>query len=272
MAAVRPLMKWAGGKTQLLQQLTEAAPKTFGRYIEPFIGGGALFFHLGPESSIISDTNGELISMYRTVASDPDGVLRFLAEMTNSETFFYELRARDWESMAPNEAAARMLFLNRTCFNGLYRVNRQGQFNVPYGRYKKLSVPTREQLRLASEALARATIIEGDYHDVLTRFAKEGDFVFLDPPYLPTGQYADFKRYTKHQFTEEDHWKLSLQFRRLVELGCHVMLTNSNHPLVHELYVGFDIEVFPTRRFINSNGANRRGEDVLITSTRNGSQ
>lgn len=266
----RPLMKWAGGKTQLLPQLAASLPSRFGRYIEPFLGGGAFFFHLRPEDAVIADSNGELIAMYRAVAADPEGVFEALKLMENTEEFFYELRALDWTTMTPNEVAARMLFLNRTCFNGLYRVNRKGQFNVPFGRYAKLSLPDLPNLQAAARALRCAEIIEGDYLDVLNRFASPGDLAFLDPPYIPVGVYSDFKRYTKDQFSEDDHRKLAKEVQRLSDLGCHVLLTNSNHPLVHELYKDFHLDVIPTKRFINSRGNGRTGEDLLVTNTKKG--
>lgn len=269
--APRPLMKWAGGKTQLLPRLAAAAPAQYGRYIEPFVGGGALFFHLRPERAVIADSNGELVSMYRAVAADPDAVFAALQTMRNTEKFFYEVRALEWSTMTPAEAAARTLFLNRTCFNGLYRVNQKGQFNVPFGRYAKLSVPDLAQLNAASRVLRTAEIVEGDYLDVLGRYAAAGDFVFLDPPYVPVGVYSDFKRYTKEQFTEDDHRNLAAEVRRLTRLGCRVLLTNSNHPLVHQLYEGFSIEIISTKRFINSKGNGRTGEDVLVTCTDGGS-
>jgi len=263
--SVRPLMKWAGGKRQLLPQLMAASPGGFKRFIEPFIGGGAMFFHLRPESGVIADSNTELINLYRAVAGDPSGVFDATKSMVNTEEFFYELRAIDWTILEPVHAAARTLFLNRTCFNGLYRVNRKGQFNVPFGRYAKLSLPDLEHLTSASEALKSAEIVEGDYLEVLKRYAGPGDFVFLDPPYLPVGQYSDFKRYTKDQFSEDDHRLLAEEVHRLVAIGCDVLLTNSNHPLVHELYKDYEISVIPTKRFINSKGDGRSGEDTIVS-------
>jgi len=264
----RPLMKWAGGKTQLLPQLVAAVPPAYGRYIEPFVGGGALFFHLRPAEAVVADSNGELISMYRAVADDPDAVFESLQLMKNTEEFFYEIRSRDWSTLPATEAAARMLFLNRACFNGLYRVNRKGEFNVPFGRYTRLSLPDLGHLRTAARVLRSAEIVEGDYLAVLSRYAPPGDLVFLDPPYVPVGVDSDFKRYTKEQFSEDDHRRLATEVHRLVDLGCNVLLTNANHPLVHELYKGFQAEVIPTKRFINSNGKGRTGEDVLINCMR----
>lgn len=261
----RPLLKWAGGKSQLLPELVSRMPNKYNRYIEPFIGGGALFFHLQPKTSVIADSNPELINLYRTVAHDVEGVIKELANHRNSEEHFYAVRSRDWMEMGPAEAAARTIFLNRTCFNGLYRVNRSGHFNVPFGRYKNPKILDEPALRSASRLLLNADIRQGDYLDVLNSTAGPGDLVFLDPPYLPIGVYSDFKRYTKEQFYEEDHAALADEVMRLHELGAHVLVTNSNHPMVHELFKGFRIDVIRTKRQINSDASKRIGEDVIVT-------
>lgn len=261
----RPLLKWAGGKTQLLDEILPKMPKKYGRYIEPFFGGGALFFAVKPVGGVIADSNPELVNLYRAVADDVDGVIGQLARYKNTEKVFYAVRAQDWTKLTPTKAAARTIFLNRTCFNGLYRVNRRGQFNVPFGRYKNPKILDEEVLQAASTLLRNTTIVCGDYKAVLRKYAKSGDFVFLDPPYLPVSEYADFKRYTKEQFYEEDHIELAAEVMRLHEKGCHVILTNSNHPLVHEHYHKFPIEVVQTRRYISCNGNGRTGEDVIVT-------
>ncbi|MEK7227834.1 MAG: Dam family site-specific DNA-(adenine-N6)-methyltransferase [Patescibacteria group bacterium] len=261
----RPVLKWAGGKSQLLTKLTEATPKKFNKYIEPFFGGGALFFHLQPGQSVIADSNPELVNLYRCIAKNPVKVIEKLSKYKNQEDFFYKLRAKKFDTLEPYEAAARTVFLNKTCFNGLYRVNKTGHFNVPFGRYKNPNLCDAEALVAASKALRNATIASGDYKTILKEHAREGDFIFLDPPYLPISKYADFKRYTKDQFYEEDHRDLANEVRRLHELGCYVVLTNSNHPLVHELYGDFKIEIVQTKRYINCNAENRTGEDVLVT-------
>jgi len=262
----RPILKWAGGKTQLLSELLPKIPKKFGRYIEPFFGGGALFFALKPSDGIIADSNPELVNLYRSIATCVDKVIAYLRAYENNEEVFYEVRALDWTKMPAAEAAARMIFLNRTCFNGLYRVNKRGQFNVPFGHYKNPKILDESSLQAASLLLRDTTIINGDYKNVLRNYAKAGDFIFLDPPYLPISEYADFKRYTKEQFYEEDHTELAAEVRRLHELGCHVVLTNSNHPLVHEQYRQFEIEVIQTKRYISCNGKGRTGEDVIVTA------
>lgn len=261
----KPILKWAGGKTQMLHDLLPKVPVSYGRYIEPFFGGGALFFALQPEDAVIADSNPELINVYRQVADHPDEVIRRLMRYKNTKEIFYRVRSQAWEALPQAEAAARTLFLNRTCFNGLYRVNRRGEFNVPYGKYVNPRICDPDALYAASRALKKAEILCGDYFSVLERYAREGDFVFLDPPYLPVSEYADFKRYTKEQFYEEDHIELSKLIMRLHERGCHIILTNSNHPLVHELYAQFSIDVVSTKRFISCRGSSRRGEDVIVT-------
>ena len=262
---VKPILKWAGGKTQMLGDLLPKVPKSYGRYIEPFFGGGAMFFALQPENAIIADSNPELINMYRQVAENVDEVISCLKKYENSSEMFYAVREQDWMCLSKSEAAARTIFLNRTCFNGLYRVNKQGKFNVPYGKYTNPRICDEEGLKAASEALKKAEILCGDYLLVLDHYAQAGDFVFLDPPYLPISEYADFKRYTKEQFYEEDHIELAKMIMRLQERGCHVVLTNSNHPLVHELYAPFTIDVIQTKRHISCNGSTRKGEDVIVT-------
>lgn len=261
----RPLLKWAGGKTQLLAELSAHIPQKFGRYIEPFIGGGALFFALRPTGGIIADSNPELVNLYQSVANNVDGVIRYLKKYKNTEEVFYQVRALDWQTLSSEEAAARTIFLNKTCFNGLYRVNRKGQFNVPYGRYKNPKIVDEPALRANSRLLSQNSILQGDFRQILQGEARSGDFVFLDPPYLPISEYSDFKRYTKEQFYEEDHVELANEVKRLQEIGCHIVLTNSNHPLVHELYSPFNIQVVQTKRHISANGKNRTGEDTIVT-------
>ncbi len=261
----KPILKWAGGKTQMLGDLMSKVPSSYGRYIEPFFGGGAMFFALQPESAIIADSNPELINMYREVAGHVENVIRFLKQYENTSGMFYAVRSQEWTALPKAEAAARTIFLNKTCFNGLYRVNKQGQFNVPYGKYKNPKICDEAGLKAASEVLKKADILCGDYLLVLEHHAQPGDFVFLDPPYLPVSEYADFKRYTKEQFYEEDHVELAKMIMALHERGCHVILTNSNHPLVHELYAPFNIDVLQTKRHISCNGSTRKGEDVIVT-------
>lgn len=261
----KPILKWAGGKTQMLGDLLPKVPSSYGRYIEPFFGGGAMFFALQPEQAVIADSNPELVNLYRQVADHVDDVICQLKKYENTQEMFYAVRGQDWTMLPEAEAAARTIFLNKTCFNGLYRVNKKGQFNVPFGKYKNPRICDEEGLKAASAALKKAEIVYGDYLLVLEHYAQPGDFVFLDPPYLPISEYSDFKRYTKEQFYEEDHVELAKMVKTLHERGCHVILTNSNHPLVHELYAPFTIDVIQTKRHISCNGSTRKGEDVIVT-------
>ncbi len=261
----KPILKWAGGKTQMLGDLLPKVPPSYGRYIEPFFGGGAMFFALQPERAIIADSNPELINLYRQVSEHVEDVIYQLKKYENTPEMFYKVRGQDWTMLPEAEAAARTIFLNKTCYNGLYRVNKKGQFNVPFGKYKNPKICDEDGLRAAFNALKKAEIVCGDYLIVLERYAQPGDFVFLDPPYLPISEYSDFKRYTKEQFYEEDHVELAKMVMTLHERGCHIVLTNSNHPLVHELYAPFTIDVIQTKRHISCNGSTRKGEDVIVT-------
>jgi DNA adenine methylase (dam) len=260
----KPILKWAGGKQQLVEILLSSSPKQYNKYIEPFVGGGALFFALQPNKAIISDSNAELINLYQVVANNVEDLITILKDMKNTEEEYYRIRSLDTSKMSNIEQAARTMYLNKTCYNGLYRVNRKGKFNVPYGKYKKPNICDENNLRLASIVLKQSTIIHGDYKDVLHRYAEPGDFIFLDPPYLPISKYADFKRYTKEQFYEEDQLELAEEVDRLAEIGCNILLTNSNHPLVHRLYGKYKISIHQTKRYINSDASKRTGEDVLV--------
>ena len=261
---VKPILKWAGGKTQLLPILDTRIPRHFDRYVEPFVGGGALFFHLQPERALISDSNPELVNLYRQIALDVEAVIACLKNYENTAGTFYATRSMRWQDMRPCEAAARMIYLNRTCFNGLYRVNRKGEFNVPFGRYVRPMICDEENLRAASILLKRAEIICTDFETVLADRVRTGDFVFLDPPYMPIGKWGDFKRYTKEQFGDEDHRRLSRSLHELARKDIWAVLTNSNHQLVHELFGDFKTEIVPTKRNISSDGNMRTGEDAII--------
>ncbi|HFK1424867.1 MULTISPECIES: Dam family site-specific DNA-(adenine-N6)-methyltransferase [Bacillus cereus group] len=260
----RPVLKWAGGKTQMLDILLENAPKKFNKYIEPFFGGGALFYSLQPQHAIISDLNEELVNLYNVVSDKPNELISKLKNMPNDKDFFLKTRAQETNTLSNVEVAARTIYLNKTCFNGLYRVNKQGKFNTPFANYKNPNICDEKNLNAASKLLKKAHIVHGDYKEILRKYAEPGDFIFLDPPYLPISEYSDFKRYTKEQFYEEDQIELANEVKRLHQLGCYVLLTNSNHPLVHDLYSDFEISVHQTKRNVNSNGAKRQGEDVLV--------
>ena len=267
MGNVRPVLKWAGGKSQLIPNLEGKMPANYNRYFEPFFGGGALFFHLKPQLSVISDSNEELIVLYQTLVSKVEEVIELLKSYPNDKDFFYSMREMDREEkrLSDVERSARTVYLNKTCFNGLYRVNRKGEFNTPFGNYKNPTICDEENLREASKMLNQAQIICGDYSDVLLKNAKKDDFIFLDPPYIPISENSDFKRYTKEQFGIEDHHKLKQVVNELHERECFIILTNSNHPTVIEQYKEYQIEIVKTKRNINCKGELRSGEDIIVT-------
>lgn len=263
----KPILKWAGGKTQLIPELVSRMPKQYNKYIEPFFGGGALFFHTRPHQAILSDINPELANLYKTVANNPEELIELLKQdFVNTEEFFYHTRSLDTDMLSDVMKAARTIYLNKTCFNGLYRVNKQGKFNTPYGKYKNPNICDEQSIRSASDALKKALFENLGYKDALKKHAEPGDFIFLDPPYLPISEYADFKRYTKEGFYEEDQRELASMVKDLSDNGCHVILTNSNAPLVYDLYSEFDITVIQTKRHINSKSTGRTGEDVIVTA------
>jgi DNA adenine methylase len=266
---VSPFLKWAGGKTQLLKSLSKYKPKNFKKYIEPFLGSGAFFFHLQPQTAILADSNDELINCFRVVQNNVHELIQHLKSYKNTKEFYYSMREQDPENFDCVERAARFIFLNRTCFNGLFRVNKRGMFNVPYGHYKNPTICEESKLLAAHEALKQASLICQDYKWVLREYAKPGDFIYLDPPYYPVSKYSDFKRYTKEFFYEEDHIELSNEFRKLVEMGCHALLTNSNCEFVRQLYDDFNYEIVDTQRLINKDASKRKnGEDVIVFATK----
>lgn len=261
---IKPILKWAGGKRQLLPHLNKIIPKKFKNYIEPFIGGGAFFFNLNLKNSIIADTNWELINLYSEIAKNPKQIIKRLKEFKNTKNFFYKIRKQNPSSNL--DRACRTIYLNKTCFNGLYRVNKNGDFNVPFAGNKNTSFVDEENLFRASTLLKKTKILNLSYDLVLKKYTKNNDLIFLDPPYLPISKYSDFKRYTKEQFYFEDHIKLAKLFNELHNKGCKLILTNSNSPKVIKLYKKFNILEVKTRRNINSKGNKRFGSDLIITN------
>ena len=262
--SLKPILKWAGGKRQILSELKKCLPKNFKRYLEPFIGGGALFFSLNKNNSIISDTNDELINLYNEISKNPKKIIKNLKKYKNNKDFFYTIRKTVPANLA--DKASRTIYLNRTCFNGLYRVNKKGEFNVPYAYNKNVKLVDENNLLKISRLLKKTKILNLSYDLVLKRYAKKDDLVFLDPPYLPISQYSDFKRYTKEQFYLNDHKKLASLFKELHKKGCYLILTNSNSPEVHKLYKKFSIKILNTKRNINSKGNLRTGKDIIVTN------
>ncbi|WP_165859218.1 MULTISPECIES: DNA adenine methylase [Desulfofundulus] len=254
----RPPVKWAGGKSQLIPQFEPLFPKReYSLYVEPFVGGGAVFFHLLPPRAVLIDSNDELINFYLVVRDDLEALLQDLRRHENTAEYYYRIRALDPGQLTPVERASRFLYLNKTGYNGLWRVNSRGQHNVPFGRYKNPKIVDEPNLRLVSVALKRAEIICGDFSRILDCTAP-GAFVYLDPPYHPLSETANFTSYTPDAFGEDDQRRLAEVFRELDRRGCLVMLSNSDTPFIRELYKNYDIQVVYAKRAINCR-ADKRG-------------
>lgn len=267
----KPVIKWVGGKRQLLPEITPRFPQTFQRYCEPFLGGGAVFFSLQPEKYLVSDVNPELINLYTVIRDNVDELIHHLSTMQVSAEEYYRIRSLDrdestWEKTTHTQRAARTIYLNRVGYNGLYRVNRAGQFNVPYGRHNNPRILNEETLRALCEYLndAEGQILCASYEEAVPHLTA-GDFVYFDPPYDPVSPSANFTHYTRDGFTRENQIALRDTCRDLHERGVKFMLSNSSTPFIHELYAEFHVEKVHARRSVNSN-ASRRGtiHEVLV--------
>ncbi len=271
----KPFLKWAGGKRQLLPELKKYIPE-FNRYFEPFVGAGALFFELQPNCAVINDINTELINCYRVIRQFPEELIDELSWFENTEEYFYNVR--DWDRKRNDplstfanlvKKAARTIYLNKTCFNGLYRVNSKGKFNVPYGKYKAEFKPDTKNIRAVSKYLAPVTILNGDF-EAAVKDTREGDFVYFDPPYDPVSETANFTNYNAGGFGKSEQLRLRDTFLGLTKRGVKVMLSNADTRFIsrlYEYYYGFHIYKVNAKRAINSKG-DRRGavSEVVITN------
>ena len=266
----RPFLKWVGGKTQLLPQIAPLLPKTFRRYFEPFVGGGAMFFDLRARRSdmaaVLQDVNLELVNCYTAVRDDVEGLIEALREHRYESDHYYEVRAQKPADLSAAKRAARTIFLNKTGYNGLYRVNRSGLFNVPFGRMGNPLLCDVDNLRACSQALADVAIIGGDFSTILTQ-AKKGDFVYFDPPYVPLSPTSDFTAYIPGGFGEREQRALAEVFSALASRGVHVLLSNSDTPLVRKLYADHAIEIVLAARNINSKVSGRgKLSEIVVRS------
>ena len=267
-----PFVKWAGGKRQLLSKIQERIPENYNHYFEPFVGGGAVFFGTQPSKALINDINKALINTYQRICDSPK---EFLSEVNKIDSemwedgkqYYYTIREHYNDKLMKSEydveLAALFVFINKHCFNGLYRVNGKGLFNVPYNNSRRVSVNGDSIIEI-SKYLQGITIIDGDFEDAC-RDARKGDFVFLDSPYAPLNP-TSFESYTKEGFDIESHKRVAKLFDELTARGCYCMLTNHNTDLINELYgnKGYKIDVVSVRRMINSDASNRVGEEVII--------
>lgn len=270
--SLKPFVKWAGGKRQLLGEILERIPRTYDNYIEPFLGGGAVLFALQPKRALINDINASLIHTYKIIASDPQQFINKIKELDSrivedGKEYYYLIRdlynSKLMREEFDLELAALFVFLNKHCFNGLYRVNAKGLFNVPYNNGKKASIDE-EVILEVSKYLKKLTICLGDFEDAC-KDAKEGDFIFLDSPYAPLNP-SSFESYTKEGFDMESHVRLSKLFDNLTQKGCYCMLTNHNTEFINDLYgnKGYKMDVVSVKRMINSDASKRTGEEIII--------
>ena len=267
-----PILKWVGGKRQLLKEIIPLLPKKITTYVEPFVGGGALLFELQPSKAIINDYNIELMNVYNVVKENPDKLLELLEyhSQHNSEEYYYQIREldrkSDYKELSDVEKASRIIYLNKTCFNGLFRVNQAGQFNSPYGRYKNPNIVNKPTVLAMSDFFNSKNIkmMTGDYKLALKGLRK-GSFVYFDPPYMPISSSSSFTGYTENGFDKEEQIQLKKECDKLNARGIKFLLSNSDHPFIRELYAEYEIITVTAKRSINSN-ANRRGEitEVLV--------
>lgn len=271
---IRPFVKWAGGKAQLLESLTYLMPRSFGRYFEPFIGGGALLLDRQPENAIIGDVNSQLINAYAQIRDNPEAVIECadrLDAVPCTKELFMEQRDRYNQKIAGGimdaECAGLMIWINKHCFNGLYRVSKKGVFNVPWNRKAKVRSLDPESIRGISEYLreSHVEIRNCDFEETCSG-SKAGDFVYFDSPYVPVSVTAKFTTYAADGFRREDHERLAAFARELDRRGVKFMLSNNNVPEVRRLYAGFHMMEVSVARFINRNGDGRTGQEVIITN------
>lgn len=273
---IQPFLKWAGGKRQLMNEIKANLPKDIKelKYYEPFVGGGAVFLELEPKKAVINDYNVELINVYNVIRDNVDELINLLKvyKEKNSQDYFYEIRELDrkseiYENMSDIEKAARIIYLNKTCYNGLFRVNSRGEFNTPYGKYKNPNIINEVVLKAVSNYLNSSKnikIMSGDYKDSLKRITKKS-FVYLDPPYWKISDSSSFTGYTMNGFTREDQIELRNVCKELDKKGIKFMLSNSDTPLIRELYEEFHIISVDATRNINSD-SKKRGNvgEVLV--------
>ncbi len=263
-----PIVKWVGGKRQLMFELLKNMPVSYNRYFEPFIGGGALFFELQPDNAYISDMNEELINLYQVVRDNVDALINDLQKHDISKEYFMEIRnidrTEEYKNWSSVKKASRFIYLNRTCFNGMYRVNSKGEFNVPFGHYKNPRILDENNLINCSNLLQRTEIKHADFSDILKK-VKKGDFVYFDPPYVPLSETSSFTSYTKDGFDMDMQFKLRDVCDELESMGVKFLLSNSDTKLVNELYENYNIKKVFASRQINAN-ADGRGKitEVLV--------
>ncbi|MGH2760647.1 MAG: DNA adenine methylase [Actinomycetota bacterium] len=260
----RSFLKWAGGKTRVASTIAGLVPKHFGTYIEPFCGSAAVFFALQPARAVLNDANEELVICLRAVRDDPDAVMARLNRMPNTRDHFNKVRKQKSERLSEVDRAARLIYLNKTAFRGLWRVNRRGEFNTPYGEYQRPYY--NPATLLAASWLLRSAELRCEDFDQVLRSAKQDDWVYLDPPYVPDRKWGDFTRYTAGRFGPDDQCRLAESIQRLDRKGVRWLMTNSDTAMVRELYSDFNLAILPTRREITLRSADRESRDLIVAN------
>ena len=268
---VAPVVKWVGGKRQILDQITKYVPETFSTYYEPFLGGGAVLFGLQPKKAVVNDINNELMNIYEVIRDNVEELIEDLKKHRNEEDYFYKVRELDrdkqrYNKMTPVEKASRIIFLNKTCYNGLFRVNKAGEYNAPFGNYKNPNIVNETTLMAVSSYFNKVKIrfTCQDFAEVLKR-SRKGAFVYLDPPYDPVSETASFTGYDKGGFDRDEQIRLKKTCDKLNKKGVKFLLSNSATDFIKDLYKDYKIEVIQAKRAINSR-ADKRGEvdEVLV--------
>lgn len=259
-----PILKWAGGKQGIATRLVELFPSGFDRYFEPFVGGGSVLFTLRPRKAIVGDANDWLIDTYEAIREDQAEVARILDSLENTKEEFLRVRSVLPRTLPRSRRAAHLIYLNKTCFRGLFRVNRQGQFNVPYGQYNRRYYDP-ANLQAVAETLGSVEFRRGDF-GLCLRDVTERDFVYMDPPYHKLGGYSDFNRYTRDQFRENDQFRLAALCRELDLRGVRWAVSNSNTALIRDLFEGYHLNLVENRREINLDSQSRNITELLITN------
>lgn len=266
----RPFIKWAGGKRQLINELIKAMPVDYNRYYEPFIGGGALFFAIRPDNAFISDINPELINVYNLIKNDVDSLIKDLRKYENTEEHFYDIRNLDrkpsYKKLSKIKKASRFIYLNKTCYNGLYRTNSEGQFNVPFGFYKNPNIVDEHNLRLVAELLKKTEIVLSLFTGIEDK-VKSRDFVYLDPPYMPISKTSSFTKYYRDDFGIDAQFELKEFCDKITKKGVYFLLSNSYSDLILDLYKNYNIKKIKAIRAINCK-ADKRGAitELIITN------
>jgi len=266
----QPFLKWAGGKRQLLPEIRKHIPKKYNTYYEPFVGAGAVLFDLQPKKAVINDVNVELVNVYNVIKNNVEELIEDLKKHENDKDYFYAIRDLDrkpeYNELSPIEKASRLIFLNKTCFNGLFRVNSQGQFNVPFGKYKNPKIVNDIVLKAVHNYMnSNDVTIKNEDFETVVENAKKGDFIYLDPPYDPVSDTSSFTGYSLNGFNKDDQIRLRDTFAELDKRGCKVLLSNSSTDFINDIYSDFHIEIVSATRSINS-VASKRGkiEEVLV--------